>query len=154
MSARRISSWTIAGVVLCALLGALIGLGTFTFVYAEGGSYLSNDPTACVNCHVMRQQYDGWQHARHHAVAVCVDCHVPHDLIGKYYTKAKHGWGHSRAFTMQDFHEPIRITETDLEIVEHNCLRCHTDMVSHLQSPTIGGQDGMSCTHCHKGVGH
>ena len=40
--------------------GALIGVGGFTFAYARGTSYLTNDPKACLNCHVMREQYEGW----------------------------------------------------------------------------------------------
>ena len=34
--------------------------GAFTFVYAKGLSYLTPDPRACLNCHVMYSQYDGW----------------------------------------------------------------------------------------------
>ena len=49
-------------VLLLALLaGVLMGVGAFTFLYAEGFSYLSSDPQACVNCHIMRPQYDSWQ---------------------------------------------------------------------------------------------
>jgi cytochrome c nitrite reductase small subunit len=28
--------------------------------------------------------YASWQKGPHHGVAVCNDCHVPHDLAGKY----------------------------------------------------------------------
>ena len=69
------------GTVLAAAFGLLAGAGGFTVWYAEGASYLSNDPRACVNCHIMREQYDGWQKATHHAVATCNDCHVPHDIL-------------------------------------------------------------------------
>ena len=47
-------------VLLGLALGLLIGLGGFTFIYAKGASYLTNDPNACVNCHVMQEQFDGW----------------------------------------------------------------------------------------------
>ena len=77
----------------------------------------------------MREQYDGWQKASHHARATCNDCHVPQDALGKYVTKAKHGWRHSKAFTLQDFHEPIRIRPEDLAIVNDNCARCHAGTV-------------------------
>lgn len=39
--------------VACGAIGAAIGLGAFTFVYARGSSYLGRDPAACANCHVM-----------------------------------------------------------------------------------------------------
>jgi len=110
---------------------------------------MSNDPAACVNCHIMREQYDGWQKTTHHAVATCNDCHTPHDLVGKYTTKMVHGYRHSKGFTFQDFHEPIRITEKDREIVEANCVRCHTELVSQISGPEPAG-----CTRCHSDVGH
>ena len=97
-------------IVLAVLLGMLAGIGGFTFLYAEGLSYMSDDPRVCVNCHIMQPQYDSWQKASHHTVALCVDCHLPHDFIGKYLTKAENGYNHSKAFTLQDFHEPIMIT--------------------------------------------
>lgn len=55
----------------------------------------------------MQPQYDSWQKAGHHAVAVCVDCHLPHDFSGRYLAKADNGWHHSRGFTLQDFHELV-----------------------------------------------
>jgi hypothetical protein len=43
------------GLLLAGAAGGVFGLGGYTFVYAEGGSYFSDDPRACVNCHVMRE---------------------------------------------------------------------------------------------------
>ena len=107
--------------LLVCLVGFLVGLGCYTVYYAEGLSYLSNDPKACVNCHIMRDEYEGWQKASHHAAATCNDCHVPHDLVGKYFAKAENGYHHSKAFTLQDFHEPIMIKETNSAILQQNC---------------------------------
>lgn len=145
---------TLAGLGLSGLIGLLAGLGGYTFNYAEGTSYLSNDPRACVNCHIMREQYDGWQKAAHHAVATCNDCHVPHDLIGKYLAKVDHGYRHSKAFTFQDFHEPIRITPADLDIVETNCVRCHAEKVEPITSHAGVTGDKVACVKCHTSVGH
>lgn len=144
----------IAGVFLAGLIGVLAGVSTFTFGYAEGLSYLSDDPAACMNCHVMREHYDGWSKSPHHAFATCNDCHVPQATVPKYIAKAVHGYRHSKAFTFQDFHEPIRITPGDLDIVQANCLRCHQDLVSEL--PGHGGTGGVAvdCVSCHSGIGH
>jgi hypothetical protein len=38
----------------------VLGLGTYTFTYARGWAYLTDDAGACANCHVMHEQYDGW----------------------------------------------------------------------------------------------
>src|SRR5947209_19022165 len=108
---------SVAVLVLCVLLGIVLGAGAFTVHYAEGHSYLSDDPKACVNCHIMRDEYDGWQKASHHAVATCNDCHVPHGFFGKYATKARNGFWHSFYFTFQNFHEPIQISDRSAGIL-------------------------------------
>ncbi|HUF94235.1 MAG TPA: NapC/NirT family cytochrome c, partial [Candidatus Limnocylindria bacterium] len=71
-------------VVVALTAGLAAGIGAYTFVYARGASYLTNDPAACANCHIMREQYDGWIASSHRAVAACNDCHTPHALVPKY----------------------------------------------------------------------
>ncbi len=141
-------------VVLAVLLGLLAGTGAYTFKYAKGLSYLSADPKACVNCHIMTPQYDSWQKSSHHAAATCVDCHLPHDFVGKYIAKAENGWHHSKGFTMQDFQEPIMIKEKNSQILQRNCVECHEDMVQDMFRQDITNPDAVSCVHCHASVGH
>jgi cytochrome c nitrite reductase small subunit len=140
---------------IAVLIGAVLGVGLFTFSYGEGLSYFSTDPRACVNCHIMRDEYDSWQKSGHHGSAKCIECHLPHEFVGKYLAKADEGWRHSKAFTLQDFHEPIQITPHDADIVQANCIRCHSDFVHELvsgaRSPT---RDSVQCAHCHRDVGH
>jgi cytochrome c nitrite reductase small subunit len=144
----------IAFLVLAIAAGLLLGLGTFTFSYGEGLSYLSTDPTACTNCHIMQPYFDSWQKASHHTVAKCVDCHLPHSFVPKYIAKADNGFNHSWAFTFQDFHEPIQIKRRNLKIVQDNCLSCHGDMVHELVAGATTAGDAVSCIHCHSDVGH
>lgn len=146
--------WTKTKVLasLGCLFGVAAGAGVYTFDYAEGTSYLSNDPRACVNCHVMRDEFDAWQKSSHHATATCNDCHVPIDFLGKYLTKVEHGWRHSKAFTTGSFHEPIQITDSSLAVVQDNCVRCHGGLVHAIQTDARG--ERANCTHCHGGVGH
>jgi cytochrome c nitrite reductase small subunit len=148
-----------AGVLLCALVGLAIGAGGFTFVYGQGFSYLSNDPKACMNCHIMRDHFDGWQKSSHHAHATCNDCHTPHALIPKYMSKAENGFWHSKGFTLQDFHEPIRIRPHNSATLEHNCQDCHQglvhDIVGHGSQEESNHSNGSwRCVHCHPHVGH
>ncbi len=135
------------------LLGMLVGIGVFTLLYAEGQSYLSNDPEACASCHIMREQLDSWQKSSHHARAACNDCHVPHALAPKLWTKAENGWNHSLRFTLQDFDEPIRIRAANARRLRDNCIACHLDLVD---DTLHGGPTGepADCTHCHARVGH
>jgi len=140
--------------LLAVLIGSALGICGFTFRYAEGGSYLSSDPAACVNCHIMRPQYDAWQKASHHTVATCVDCHLPASGLSKWMAKAEHGYRHSKAFTFQDFVEPIRITAEDSVLLQENCLRCHADLLHDQVAGATTSRDAIQCVHCHSGVGH
>lgn len=135
-----------------ASLGVLFGVGSATLDYAEGLSYLRTDPEACVNCHIMRPQYDAWQKASHHAVATCAGCHIPVGFPQNYVAKVRNGWNHSKAFTLQDFPEPIVITERNADILHENCLRCHADLV-HDQGMAYT-EGAPRCMHCHVSVGH
>jgi len=141
-------------VLLAVLAGILLGVGGYTFLYAEGLSYMSDDPEVCINCHIMRPQYDSWQKSSHHTVAVCVDCHLPHDFLGKYIAKAENGWHHSRGFTLQNFHEPIMIKGPNARILQDNCLACHQDLVHELVVGVNGPAEEVRCVHCHVTVGH
>jgi cytochrome c nitrite reductase small subunit len=102
----------------------------------------------------MRDQYSGWQKASHHTVATCNDCHVPHALIPKYLTKMENGYAHSRAFTMQDFDEPIQMRPVSRAIVQENCNECHRQLVSDIAQHEAPAGQQLDCLHCHSGVGH
>jgi len=141
-------------VVAAILLGVALGLGAYTFVFARGYSYLTNDPAACVNCHVMREQYDGWVASSHRAVAACNDCHTPHSsLAAKWGVKALNGFWHSVAFTSGRFHEPIRITGRNRAVTEGACRHCHGDVVQAIDAAP-GHRGPLDCLRCHRSVGH
>ena len=140
------------GVLLGIAVGLAAGVGIYTFVYAKGGSYMTNDPAACANCHVMQEYYDAWLKSPHRAVAVCNDCHTPHALVPKYATKASNGFHHSFAFTSGRFEDALRIKPHNLEITEHACRRCHEPITHAIEGPVKA--DMLSCVRCHASVGH
>jgi cytochrome c nitrite reductase small subunit len=147
--------WNKITFLLTTLTGGLVGLGLFTFNYAEGTSYFSTDPAACANCHIMNDQYSSWQKGGHHQAAKCIECHLPHDLIGKYLAKGDNGYRHSKAFTLQNFHEPIQITPRNARILQANCVRCHSDFVHELVAGSrLPSGEAVQCVHCHRNVGH
>ncbi len=135
------------------LLGAAIGIGSYTFVYAKGYSYLSNDPAACTNCHVMRGYYDGWVKGSHHSGATCNDCHTPHNLAAKYAVKTSNGFFHSLAFTTGFFPDAIQIRARNHRVTEASCRRCHEQMVTAIDSAHRDA-GATSCVRCHAGAGH
>ncbi len=145
---------SVLALILCILAGIALGTGSYTANYAEGLSYLSNEPRTCVNCHVMREQYTDWQHASHHAIATCNDCHVPHQTLSKYVVKAENGFWHSKGFTLQDFPEPIRLRPVSLEILNRNCADCHHALVNDILGHDPFGNEPTDCVHCHAAVGH
>ena len=151
-------------ILVMVLVGAVLGMAVFTFMYAEGLSYFSTDPKACANCHIMNDQYASWSKGPHHGDARCVDCHLPPDTVAKYFAKALNGYHHSKGFTLQDFHEPILIKPRNAQILQDNCLRCHGDFVhdaligswreAHGVNEGVQRVEDGRCVHCHRGVGH
>ncbi len=143
----RIPDWLKpAGMVITVLLGILAGIGIYTFIYARGYSYLTDNPEACVNCHVMREQYQAWQSGVHRAQS-CNDCHVPYVLISKYAIKARNGFSHSYAFTFTDV-QVIHAKPISQKVVQVNCQRCHQPTTGHLN------MEGKYCFDCHSETRH
>jgi cytochrome c nitrite reductase small subunit len=168
----RRSTGTRLELLFAATLGVGVGLGAYTFGYAKGLSYFGTDPIACVNCHIMEPQYAGWQKSSHHAVARCIDCHLPASFVPKYLAKAENGYRHGKLFTTQTFEEPITVKAAGLEILQANCERCHADLVHGLigfgefeagaglndvagvPPPRPGPAQEVQCVHCHWTAGH
>lgn len=144
-------AWT--GLALGALVGVAVGVSGYTFVYAKGASYLTDDPEACANCHVMREQFEGWVKGSHHKVAGCNDCHTPPGAVAKYATKAKNGFWHSFAFTSGRFPDVIQIKASNRGVTERACRKCHADIVEAIEAPHAGGPE-TPCLRCHPSVGH
>lgn len=140
--------WTIA---VGILTGLLMGVGGYTFIYAKGASYLTNDPAACANCHVMNDYYAKWRRSSHRSVAVCNDCHTPKGFLPKYFTKANNGFWHSFYFTTGNFPDHIQITPRNHRVAEASCQKCHAALTQTM-SPGHGSPTG--CVKCHGKIGH
>ena len=138
--------------ISASAVGVAVAVGAYTFIYARGYSYMTNDPAACANCHIMRDHFNAWTRSSHHAVAVCNDCHTPPGVVGKYVTKGINGFNHSMAFTTGWFPEPLRITPRNEAITEKACRKCHGEIVQAIESHRR--QEQLSCIRCHATVGH
>ena len=120
--------------VAIVLIGILTGLGFFMAKEASLVSYMSDDPLACVNCHVMTPMYNSWMHSSHREQASCNDCHVPHDnVFNKYFFKAKDGLFHASVFTARAEPEVMFMREASQEVVQNNCIRCHVQQVTQVK---------------------
>jgi cytochrome c nitrite reductase small subunit len=121
----------------------------------------------------MYEFLSSWQHSSHHAVAVCNDCHTPHDFLRKYMTKADNGFFHSLSFTFHLYPDNLKIREVNRRKLLENCLACHGELVQPINA--IRGEaasaqargphgetagelgahtPGIDCLHCHAAVGH
>jgi cytochrome c nitrite reductase small subunit len=141
-------------------MGVFIGLIILSFKLSKAYSYLSDDPKACVNCHIMAPQYATWQHSSHREVSHCNDCHVPHNnFLNKYYFKAKDGLRHATIFTLRKEPQVIFIHEPGQEVVQENCIRCHENT---LINPKTGSKvahyyehrTSRKCWECHRETPH
>lgn len=141
--AVRLTTWL---VVIGALIGLAAGVGSYTFIYAKGYSYLGHDPAACANCHVMQDYYSAWLKGPHRSVAGCNDCHTPHSLIPKYAVKANNGFWHSFYFTTGRYPDHLEIKPRNRRVTEAACLHCHSEMTEAIGHP--------GCIRCHWDVGH
>lgn len=133
-------------------IGAFLGMGVYVAYISQAASYLSDDPKACINCHIMTPMYASWQHSSHARVTTCNDCHVPHDsVIRKYWFKAMDGARHSTLFTLRQEPQVFRARAESKEVIQANCLRCHGDNV---HGATTEPQFTRSCVECHREVPH
>lgn len=145
-------NWLLSAAVLA---GAAAGIGGYTFVYARGSSYLTDDPAACANCHVMQDHYTAWSRGSHRGVAGCNDCHTPPGLLPRYLTKARNGFWHSFYFTTGRYPDPLRITPRNHAVTELACRTCHAELTASIDAVHAGaGAGAFSCTACHHEVGH
>ena len=138
-------------------LGIFVGLGCYALYLSKATSYLSDLPQTCVNCHVMAPQYATWSHSSHHEITNCNDCHVPQDNFARHWLfKAKDGLRHATVFTLR--HEPqvIFIKEAGRDVVQANCLRCHSQIFE-LNRKMTGNNNHIAerlCWECHRETPH
>lgn len=142
------------------VIGSMFGLGFYALYLSRATSYMSDDPKACINCHVMTPHYMTWNKSSHREVATCNDCHVPQDdLFSKYFFKAKDGLYHSYVFTTRTEPEVIRAKEASVEVIHQNCVRCHIDQVTDAKlqgevADHVHSRTDRLCWECHKEVPH
>ena len=108
---------------LFVLGGVACGLGAYAMYMSRAHSYLSDDPSACINCHIMTPYYQSWMHSSHSNWTHCNDCHVPQDnVMSKYAFKAMDGLYHSYVFTLRAEPMVIRPRDASKGVIMNNCI--------------------------------
>ncbi len=138
--------------VYAAIAVALAAFGLFAYV-TDAPAYAATNPATCNNCHVMDAQYENWYHAGHAEVAVCTECHLPHDNFVHYYVaKAQTGIHDVYVFSTGQVPVLIRAKDNTKQWIQANCVRCHQDTVENIMS---GPQAfDRNCWDCHRSTAH
>lgn len=132
------------------LAGVAVGMALLLVRIANATSYLSDEPLTCINCHVMTDAYASWQRGSHRRVAVCVDCHVPHDnIVAKYAYKARDGMKHSYVFTRGTAPQVLELSAGAVPVVQANCVHCHSGQLVMIR---LAGSTERRCWDCHQNI--
>ena len=145
--------------IVCA--GIVIGLGALFLYLLRAHTYIADDPSACVNCHIMTPYYASWSHSSHGRDATCIDCHVPHqNLAMKYGFKAMDGMKHVAYFVTHSERQAIMAEDMSAQVIMDTCIRCHTQLNQEFVKTGRMGymktkrDEGKACWDCHRNVPH
>ncbi|MCD7973749.1 MAG: ammonia-forming cytochrome c nitrite reductase subunit c552 [Candidatus Azobacteroides sp.] len=109
-------------------------------------SFLSEEPAACVNCHIMTPYYQSWNHSSHAQWETCNDCHVlQENLLTKYTLKTKDGIYHTIVLTIRGEAGSVkysnRLITSPLKNINNTCQTCHRDSEENLRNYVYQYQD-------------
>jgi len=148
-------------VPILVFLGIVVGLGGYFAYLLRAHTYLGDDPSACINCHIMTPYYATWMHSSHGRDATCNDCHVPHSSVfAQYFFKGKDGINHVAKFLTHQERQAIMAEEASAEVIMDNCIRCHTQLnqefvkTGRVDYMTAQRGEGKACWDCHRNVPH
>ena len=146
---------------MAVMAGVIAGGGAFFLYLLRAHTYLTDEPSACVNCHIMSPYYATWMHSSHSRDATCNDCHVPHEnFIKKWTFKGMDGMKHVAAFLTNSEPQVIQAHPASSQVIMNNCIRCHqqlntefveTGRIDYMMSE-VG--KGKACWDCHRDVPH
>ncbi len=142
--------------------GVIVGLGAlFMYLLRAHTYFIGDNPSACVNCHIMTPYYASWSHSSHGRDATCNDCHVPHqNLAMKYGFKAMDGLKHTAYFVAHSERQAIMAETMSAEVIMDNCIRCHTQLnqefveTGRIDYMMAKKGEGKACWDCHRNVPH
>ena len=107
----------------------------------------SDSPGFCAGCHVMENEHSAFVHSRHRRIR-CVDCHLPNQNLAIHYIwKSIDGMKDAIFFYSGHTPERIKLSEHGAEVLQANCIRCHEELTS-----TINTEQ--KCWSCHRSITH
>lgn len=137
--------------VLLTILGGVLFPVVLTLLLVGPPQLLakSESPEFCgSSCHVMEEQYTAWSHAGAHRRIRCVDCHLPNsNHLEHYLWKSIDGMKDVVAFHSGELPERINLSRHGSQVVQENCIRCHAEAVSAMDTTR-------QCWSCHRQLRH
>ena len=131
-----------AGVIVATLLTLYLLLGPPRLLAK------SETPDFCAGCHVMESEYTNFMHSGAHRRKKCVDCHLPDDNLALHYVwKSIDGMKDVLFFYSGHVPERITLSAHGAKVVKANCIRCHSQLVSQMDT-------SQNCWHCHRRITH
>jgi cytochrome c nitrate reductase, small subunit len=150
--------WKIIAIVLLGVIG---GNGMLFLYVLRAHTYLSDDPAACVNCHIMAPYYATWFHSSHSRDATCNDCHVPHEnAVKKWVFKGMDGMRHVAVYLAKGESQVLQAIPESSKVIMNNCIRCHTQLntefvkTGRIDYMLTQVGEGKACWDCHRDVPH
>jgi cytochrome c nitrite reductase small subunit len=128
--------------------GIALGLSLLVVRISNATSYLSDNATTCLNCHVMTNAYSTWLRGSHGHVTVCNDCHIPHsNPVAMLAFKASDGARHATVFTLRREPQVLHLNPAAVPVVQSNCIRCHAERLFMIRLATSAERPCWSCHH-------
>jgi len=124
----------------CAFGGAFLLFGPPRMIE------LTESPQFCARCHA--SQDGDWLHSAHRGEK-CIDCHLPNDNFADHYLWKSIDGGKDVFFHFSGLGDGnnTELTAHGKKVLQANCVRCHVDMVSHINNKR-------SCIDCHRTFSH
>ena len=107
---------------------------------------LTETPRFCGLCHASQQ--GDWLHSAHRGQK-CIDCHLPNNNFADHYLWKSIDGGKDVFFHFSGLGDGnnAELTEHGKKVLQTNCIRCHTDLVSHINNKR-------TCIDCHRTLSH
>lgn len=135
---KTVWKWLLGGTALGVVLAGV-------FMWALNAT---DQRKFCASCHLM-QEAARTQKMSMHANLSCNDCHAPHALVRKIPFKAVAAI-EDVIGNIQGKDIPIPANKKHRDIVNENCIACHTQVNKNVASMAVKPY----CTDCHRSVAH
>ena len=108
----------------------------------------TESPDFCASCHVMEAQHTAFMHSGAHRRFKCVDCHLPNENPATHYIwKSIDGMKDVIFFYSGKVPDKIKLSAHGAQVVRSNCIRCHSTLVSQMDT-------SRNCWSCHRRITH